>query len=166
MSFVYLFMLRVKHVEHKADLNQKDFNGSTPLHYACVNGNPSIVAYLLAHNARITVDKFGIRKLNERFSCVGICCYIIASTITTTTTQIGNTPLHDCSMGGRLECARLLIANGCDIWLKDNQSMSSTDIAESYCHLEYSHELRRIDSDLVSSKTKLMDKTYIHLCWS
>ena len=67
------FFLFVKHDEYGVNLNEKDFNAASPLHYACIHGNPSLVAYLLSEGAKITVDKFG------------------------------NTPLHDCSVGGHLE---------------------------------------------------------------
>lgn len=82
---------------------------------ACINGNPALVAYLLSNGARITIDKFG------------------------------NTPLHDTAVGGYIECARLLIASECDTIARDNQNMTSADIAESYGHLDFAKELRKFE---------------------
>ena len=45
--------------EYNANINEKDFNGATPLHYACTNGNSALVAYLLSNGASILIDKFG-----------------------------------------------------------------------------------------------------------
>ena len=58
---------------------------------------------------------------------------------------VGNTPLHDAAVGGYIECARLLIASDCDVILKDNQNMTSADIAESYGHAEFAKELRKFE---------------------
>ena len=68
-----LEMIEFLHEDYGVNLNEKDFNGATPLHYACINGNPNLVAYLLSNGAVISVDKFG------------------------------NSPLHDCSVGGHIE---------------------------------------------------------------
>ena len=68
-----LEMIKFLHEEYGVNLNEKDFNGATPLHYACINGNPNLVAYLLSTGAVISIDKFG------------------------------NSPLHDCSVGGHIE---------------------------------------------------------------
>lgn len=80
-----------------------------------MNGNSKLVAYLLNHGARILIDKFG------------------------------NSPLHDSAVGGHIECARLLIANGCDCSLKDNDNMTCSQIAESNGFTEYSQEIKRFE---------------------
>ena len=99
-------------------MNEKDFNGATPLHYACTNGNSNLVAYLLSNGAAVSVDKFG------------------------------NSPLHDCSVGGHIACARFLISHKCDPSLKDNQHMTSADIAESYGHADYAKEIRKFEKQV------------------
>lgn len=63
---------------------------------------------------------------------------------------LGNTPLHDAAVGGYIECARLLIASDCDVILKDNQNMTSADIAESYGHAEFAKELRKFERSVNS----------------
>jgi ankyrin repeat protein len=45
--------------EFKVNINEKDFNGVTCLHFACINGNEKIVALLLNHGAKILADKNG-----------------------------------------------------------------------------------------------------------
>lgn len=55
------------------NINEKDYNNATPLHYSCISGNPKLVAYLLSNGSVIQQDKFG------------------------------NTPLHDCAVTGNIE---------------------------------------------------------------
>lgn len=87
-----------------------------------------LAAYLLSNGAEIVVDKFG------------------------------NTPLHDCAIGGFVECARLLIASGCDASLRDNQEMTSADLAEAHGHKDFANEIRKFEK--IVSKRKFM-KIYI-----
>lgn len=83
-----------------------------------------LAAYLLSNGAEIVVDKFG------------------------------NTPLHDCAIGGFVECARLLIASGCDASLRDNQEMTSADLAEAHGHKDFANEIRKFEK--IVSKRKFM----------
>ena len=48
--------------EFKVNINEKDFNGVTSLHFACINGNEKVVALLLGHGAKILADKNGKLK--------------------------------------------------------------------------------------------------------
>jgi hypothetical protein len=89
-----------------------------------MNGNKTLVAYLLSNGARISIDKFG------------------------------NSPLHDCSIGGFIECARMLLANDCDPCQKDNQNMTASDIAELYGHTEFVQEVRRFERKRLESQSK------------
>ena len=89
-----------------------------------MNGNKTLVAYLLSNGARIWIDKFG------------------------------NSPLHDCSIGGFIECARMLLANDCDPCQKDNQNMTASDIAELYGHTEFVQEVRRFERKRLESLSK------------
>jgi hypothetical protein len=89
-----------------------------------MNGNKALVAYLLSNGARISIDKFG------------------------------NSPLHDCSIGGFIECARMLLANDCDPCQKDNQNMTASDIAELYGHTEFVQEVRRFERKRLESLSK------------
>ena len=45
--------------EFKLNVNEKDFGGVTSLHFACINGNEKVVAYLLSNGANIIPDKNG-----------------------------------------------------------------------------------------------------------
>jgi ankyrin repeat protein len=42
-------------VDHGADVNAKNENGETPLHYAASNGHLPIVQYLVQHGANMNI---------------------------------------------------------------------------------------------------------------
>ena len=49
----------------KVDVNMKDGDGATPLHFAASRGHVTVVRWLLARGARIFLDKFGRSPLND-----------------------------------------------------------------------------------------------------
>lgn len=47
------------------DINAKDGDGATPLHFAASRGHVDVVRWLLAKGARVILDKFGRSPLND-----------------------------------------------------------------------------------------------------
>lgn len=47
------------------DINSKDGDGATPLHFAASRGHVDVVRWLLAKGARVLLDKFGRSPLND-----------------------------------------------------------------------------------------------------
>ena len=47
------------------DINTKDGDGATPLHFAASRGHVDVVRWLLAKGARVVLDKFGRSPLND-----------------------------------------------------------------------------------------------------
>jgi ankyrin repeat protein len=47
------------------DINSKDGDGATPLHFAASRGHVDVVRWLLAKGAKVTLDKFGRSPLND-----------------------------------------------------------------------------------------------------
>lgn len=47
------------------DINTKDSDGATPLHFAASRGHVDVVRWLLAKGARVVLDKFGRSPLND-----------------------------------------------------------------------------------------------------
>ncbi|GHM58178.1 MAG: hypothetical protein sL5_06130 [Candidatus Mesenet longicola] len=90
-----------------ANLNTKDGNGSTPLHYASWNGNLSIVKHLIEKGANLK-----IKNLNNR------------------------TPLYDASLNGHLDVVRYLIEKGVDINVADEENWTPLHCAVSEGHLD------------------------------
>lgn len=70
-------------VSNKASINVQEFHKQTsPLHYACFNGNEKIVSMLLENNADVNIQDFD-----------------------------GNTPLHYCVMHDRINIVHILLNN-------------------------------------------------------
>ena len=78
-------------VEHGADVNSKDNDGCTPLHWSSWNGYLDIVKYLIEQGVDVNC------KSNN-----------------------GSTPLHLSSRYGYLDIVKHLIENGADVNSKDN----------------------------------------------
>ena len=111
-----LEMIKILYERYNINLNIKDYNGATTLHYASNFGDCKLVAYLLSNGAQIVQDKFG------------------------------NTPLHDAAIGGNIECARYLVGSNCDPSLRDHEGKTAADIAESLGHVSFAEEIRRLEN--------------------
>lgn len=47
------------------DLNLRDGDGATPLHFAASRGHLSCVRWLLSHGAKLSLDKYGKSPIND-----------------------------------------------------------------------------------------------------
>lgn len=67
MSMVCIFFLNSFHkVEDQGvDLNLRDGDGATPLHFAASRGHLSCVRWLLSHGAKLSLDKYGKSPIND-----------------------------------------------------------------------------------------------------
>ena len=52
-------------LSEKVDINMKDSDGATPLHFAASRGHVNVVRWLLSRRAKICLDKFGRSPLND-----------------------------------------------------------------------------------------------------
>nr|WP_246198629.1 ankyrin repeat domain-containing protein [Wolbachia endosymbiont of Ctenocephalides felis wCfeJ] len=89
-----------------ANLDAKDSNGSTPLHYASWNGNLSVVKHLVEKGANLK-----IKNLDNR------------------------TPLYDASLNGHLDIVRYLVEKGVDVNVADEENRTPLHCAVSEGHL-------------------------------
>ncbi|MCX6774388.1 MAG: ankyrin repeat domain-containing protein [Candidatus Micrarchaeota archaeon] len=108
-----------------ADVNARDKDGQTPLHYAARHGTPEVCAILLGNGADVDAkDNAGTTTLMNA-SDMGntILCGILLSldAKVNETDNEGNTPLHRAAWAGHLDTCLLLIEKGADITQKDNK---------------------------------------------
>ena len=90
-----------------SDVNGKDQNGKTPLHYAAWKGHKEIAELLIANGADVNAK-------DDR----------------------GRTPLHFAAFRGHKEVAALLIAKGADVYAKAKGDWTPLYYAALYGHKE------------------------------
>ncbi|XP_065649232.1 transient receptor potential cation channel subfamily A member 1 homolog isoform X2 [Hydra vulgaris] len=95
-------------IEQKANINSKDFNGSTPLHYAAMRGNAVAVEMLLMQK-NINIEA---------------------------TDQSKMTPLHCASSAGSFDVCHLLLEHGAKIICQDKENMTPLHFAAMEGHLD------------------------------
>ena len=63
MLNVSLPLLQV--LEKDVDINMRDGDGATPLHFAASRGHAQMVRWLLRHGSKIVLDKYGKSPIND-----------------------------------------------------------------------------------------------------
>ena len=119
-------------IENGADVNNKNFIDSSPLHYAVELKNTEIIKLLIDKGADV----------NNKNS-------------------FGDTPLHR-AVFNSLENTKILIENGADIKAKDKDGKTPLDIAKDYKELKYTTSTDNIlTAKKVISFLKTMQKPKI-----
>ena len=99
---------------NKAEVNAKDDNGKTPLHWAASAGSKDVAELLLANKAEVNA------KENH-----------------------GRTPLHLAAAEGHKDMAELLLANKAEVNAKDNHGDTPLHLAVSQGHKDVAELLRQ-----------------------
>jgi hypothetical protein len=94
------------------NVNVKDVNGSTPLHYVAWKGHIEIVRLLLQNGAEVNMKSDG-----------------------------GSTPLRLAAIQGHVDILHLLVKNGADLEAQDNDGMRALHYATFTGHLLFIQEL-------------------------
>jgi hypothetical protein len=94
------------------NVNVKDVKGSTPLHYAVMNGQVEIARLLLQNGAEVNVKSNG-----------------------------GTTPLHWAALNGHVDILHLLVENGADLEAQDKYGIRALYEAVCNGHLPFIQEL-------------------------
>ena len=97
-----------------ADVNAKDDNGWTPLHWAAGIGHKEVSEYLITMGADVNAK-----------------------------TSLGSTPLHGAAMGGHKEIAERLIAKGTDVNAQSEKGRTPLDWATEKNRTEVADLLRK-----------------------
>lgn len=111
-----------------ANVNAKDKDGQTPLHYAVKHGTPEACAALIENGADMgTKDKYGDTALGMAASSgkAETCAVLIGKGADVNAKDgDGNTPLHCAAWAGHIDICALLIEKGADMTAKDNKGWS------------------------------------------
>lgn len=100
------------------DIDAKDKNGYTSLHFACCAGSPEIVNILLSKGAKVKND-----------SIHGLTVLHFAASISTAITLINDQAVVASSDDRRSEVVKILLNNGIDVDVKDEDGFTPLHIA-------------------------------------
>ncbi|KAJ8016391.1 hypothetical protein DPEC_G00006740 [Dallia pectoralis] len=115
-------------------LADRDGDGATAMHFAASRGHAKVLSWLLLHGGEIITDSWG------------------------------GTPLHDAAENGELECCQILVVNGVDLGIRDQDGFSAADLAEYNGHAQCAKYLRTVENMSVEhrvlSRDSSADKEY------
>uniref|UniRef100_A0A8C0QK19 Espin n=1 Tax=Chelonoidis abingdonii TaxID=106734 RepID=A0A8C0QK19_CHEAB len=97
-------------------LSEQDDDGATAMHFAASRGHAKVLSWLLLHGGEITTD------------------------------QWGGTPLHDAAENGELECCQILVVNGVNLGLRDQDGYTAADLADYNGHSHCAKYLRSVEN--------------------
>ncbi|XP_029911402.1 espin isoform X2 [Myripristis murdjan] len=97
-------------------LADRDGDGATAMHFAASRGHAKVLSWLLLHGGEIITDSWG------------------------------GTPLHDAAENGELECCQILVVNGVDLGIRDQDGFSAADLAEYNGHSQCAKYLRTVEN--------------------
>ncbi|XP_071205576.1 espin-like [Salvelinus alpinus] len=108
-------------------LSDQDGDGATAMHFAASRGHAKVLSWLLLHGGEIITDSWG------------------------------GTPLHDAAENGELECCQILVVNGVDLGIRDQDGFSSADLAEYNGHVQCAKYLCTVENMSVAHRVLSRD---------
>uniref|UniRef100_A0AAV2M0I0 WH2 domain-containing protein n=1 Tax=Knipowitschia caucasica TaxID=637954 RepID=A0AAV2M0I0_KNICA len=111
----------------EVSLLDKDGDGATAMHFAASRGHAKVLSWLLLHGGEIITDSWG------------------------------GTPLHDAAENGELECCQILVVNGVDLGIRDQDGFTAADLAEYNGHPQCAKYLRTVENMSVEHRVLSRD---------
>ncbi|KAF0036451.1 hypothetical protein F2P81_011763 [Scophthalmus maximus] len=108
-------------------LTDKDGDGASSMHFAASRGHAKVLSWLLLHGGEIITDNWG------------------------------GTPLHDAAENGELECCQILVVNGVDLGIRDQDGFTAADLAEYNGHSQCAKYLRTVENMSVEHRVLSRD---------
>jgi len=122
-----------------ANVNLKDKEGSTPLHYAARQPDEELADLLLANGADPNaLDASGKTPLHHaaREDSDIVRVLLKYGARADVTDKDGDTPVHEAALRGRVEIVELLLAHGADAGIRNNRGETPRDMAARRRHRE------------------------------
>ncbi|KAF7668629.1 hypothetical protein LDENG_00296300, partial [Lucifuga dentata] len=111
----------------EGSLADRDDDGATAMHFAASRGHTKVLSWLLLHGSEIVTDSWG------------------------------GTPLHDAVENGELECCQILVVNGVDLGIRDQDGFTAADLAEYNGHSQCAKYLRTVENMSVEHRVLSRD---------
>ncbi|KAK2851212.1 hypothetical protein Q5P01_007488 [Channa striata] len=111
----------------EVSLTDRDGDGATAMHFAASRGHAKVLSWLLLHGGEIVTDNWG------------------------------GTPLHDAAENGELECCQILVVNGVDLGIRDQDGFTAADLAEYNGHSQCAKYLHTVENMSVEHRVLSRD---------
>ncbi|XP_072888226.1 uncharacterized protein [Hemitrygon akajei] len=108
-------------------LLDQDGEGATAMHFAASKGHAKVLSWLLLHGGEIATDNWG------------------------------GSPLHDAAENGELECCQILVVNGVDLGIRDNDGYTAAELAEYNGHSQCAKYLKTVENMSVEHRVLSRD---------
>lgn len=108
-------------------LADRDGDGATAMHFAASRGHAKVLSWLLLHGGEIVTDNWE------------------------------GTPLHDAAENGELECCQILVVNGVDLGIRDQDGFTAADLSEYNGHSQCAKYLRTVENMSVEHRVLSRD---------
>ncbi|KAJ7306518.1 hypothetical protein JRQ81_009875 [Phrynocephalus forsythii] len=108
-------------------LSERDDDGATAMHFAASRGHAKVLSWLLLHGGEIATDHWG------------------------------GTPLHDAAENGELECCQILVVNGVNLGIRDQDGYTAADLADYNGHVHCAKYLRTVENMSVEHRVLSRD---------
>ena len=139
-------------VEKGADVNAKDKDGWTPLHYAASNGYLDVVKFLVENGADVDAeDKDSQTPLHVAafFGHLDVVKFLVKNgAYVNAMDNDGQTPLHVAASNGHLDVVKFLVKNGADVNAKDKDGQTPLHKAAYFGHLSVAKFLVEHGADI------------------
>jgi ankyrin repeat protein len=122
-------------IERNAEVNTADYQGLTPLHEACKQGDQDLTKLLLQHHSKVDMEddagETPLHKACAQGSTEVITALLEAQASVNKINSEGNTPLHKACANLHPDVVRVLLDAGAVKCVKNEASMSPVDIVRS-----------------------------------
>ncbi|XP_023930670.1 ankyrin repeat and protein kinase domain-containing protein 1-like [Lingula anatina] len=133
----------------ECDVNDQDWKGWTPLHWAALYGHTQCVQLLHQHGADTNIqDKNGWTPLHLAVWCSPKQCVQLLlqhGADTNIQSENGWTPLHWAAFWGHTQCIQLLLQHGADTSIQNKERKTPRMMAEDEEHAAVVELLRRFE---------------------
>jgi hypothetical protein len=135
-----------KFIDNGHDVNSVDSDGATPLHFT---DTKEIAELLISKGANVNAkDNFGNTTLHLSDNPVTVEFLINQGARVNETGFKGYTALHSAAMYGDIEVAKILVANGADVFVINEQFMSPIEVAKSKKHDNLVTYLQNVEDEI------------------
>lgn len=132
-------------------LTDRDGDGATAMHFAASRGHAKVLSWLLLHGGEIVTDSWGGTPLHDaaengelEVSGRGAAFQKESSAPSSDANQWTVRPIAGLFLA--FQCCQILVVNGVDLGIKDQDGFTAADLAEYNGHSQCAKYLRTVEN--------------------